>query len=276
MPELPEVQTIVDDLNALDLFHLPITATRIFWPRVLAVPSPQAFQRQMKGKTIARVWRRGKYIVFDISEGGSLLIHLRMSGRLHWVLSGTERSRHEQVILHFKNGWELRFYDPRKFGRCYWVEDSNCILGSLGPEPLEPQFTLKVFKERLNARRRRLKPLLLDQSIIAGLGNIYVDEALWESRIHPNRMPASLLLPEMRALHRSIPKVLKRGLKNFGTTLGNGKANFYSISKGEGRNRSRLKVFRRTGFPCPRCQTVIERLIVSQRSTHICPQCQRI
>ena len=197
-----------------------------------------------------------------------------MSGRLHWVSGKTERSKHEHVILHFKNDWELRFYDPRKFGRFYLLEHFKTFLSVLGPEPLEPEFTLEVLKELMHSRRRRLKPMLLDQSIIAGLGNIYVDEALWESRIHPNRIAASLSLSEIKALHQAIPKVLKRGLKNFGTSLGNGGANFYSITKGKGRNRSRLKVFRRTGLPCPRCKARIQRLIVAQRSTHICPECQ--
>jgi formamidopyrimidine-DNA glycosylase len=121
-----------------------------------------------------------------------------------------------------------------------------------------------------------LKPQLLDQAFIAGLGNIYVDEALWEAGLHPRRIAATLTLPEIKALHRAIPRVLRRGLKNLGTSLGTGKANFYSVASRRGRNKDELKVFRRTAFPCPRCRTPIERIIVGQRSTHICPRCQKI
>ena len=121
-----------------------------------------------------------------------------------------------------------------------------------------------------------LKPLLLDQSFIAGLGNIYVDEALWEAEIHPCRMASSLSKVEIKALHRAIRKVLKQGLKNLGTTLGEGQPNFYSVAKIKGRNRDQLKVFRRTDLPCQRCSSIIERMVVGQRGTHICPQCQMI
>jgi formamidopyrimidine-DNA glycosylase len=154
--------------------------------------------------------------------------------------------------------------------------EANEILGALGPEPLAAGFTCKILAQRLSLRKRLLKPLLLDQAFMAGLGNIYVDEALWESKIHPCRIAASLTEPEVRALHRAIPRVLKRGLKNLGTSLGTGKANFYSVAKHQGRNRDKLNVFRRTNRPCPRCQTIIQRIIVGQRSTHICPTCQKI
>jgi formamidopyrimidine-DNA glycosylase len=135
-------------------------------------------------------------------------------------------------------------------------------------------FTWKILAQQLHLRKRRLKPLLLDQTFIAGLGNIYADEALWESKIHPCRMASSLSDSEIRALHRAIPKVLKRGLKNLGTSLGTAKTNFYSIAKHQGRNRDQLRVFRRTGWPCRRCRSIIQRIIVDQRSTHICPKCQ--
>ena len=201
-------------------------------------------------------------------------MHLRMSGRLHLTSGESARKKHEHVILSFRSGKQLRFHDTRKFGRIYLTSDADKILGRLGPEPLADGFTRKILAQRLRPRRRQLKPLLLDQTFIAGLGNIYVDEALWESQIHPCRIAASLNDDEIRALHRAIRRVLKRGLKNLGTSLGTGKANFYSIARHQGRNRDELKVFRRTGRPCPRCRTTIQRLIVGQRSTHICPKCQ--
>jgi formamidopyrimidine-DNA glycosylase len=274
MPELPEVQTIVSDLKAAGIEGTVITGATVFWSRTIAEPSAGAFCRRIKGKRISAIRRRGKFIVFDFKNGDNLLMHLRMSGRLHLIARESARKKHEHVILNFKGGNQLRFHDTRKFGRIYLTSDADKILGRLGPEPLADGFTCKILSRRLSLRQRLLKPLLLDQTFIAGLGNIYVDEALWESKIHPRRIAASLTAPEVRALHRAIPRVLKRGLKNLGTSLGTGKTNFYSIAKHQGRNRDKLKVFRRTDQPCPRCQTKIQRIIVGQRSTHICPLCQ--
>jgi formamidopyrimidine-DNA glycosylase len=274
MPELPEVQTIVNDLNTAGVKGATIAGAEVFWPRALAEPSAGAFCRQIKGKKISAIRRRGKFIVFELKDGKNLLIHLRMSGRLHLLARDLPREKHEHVILNFIDGNQLRFHDTRKFGRIYLTADPDKILGRLGLEPLTTGFTRKILAQKLRLRRRRLKPLLLDQTFIAGLGNIYVDEALWESQIHPCRMAASLSDSEIRALHRAIPRVLKRGLKNLGTSLGTGKTNFYSIAKHQGRNRDELKVFRRTGRPCRRCRTKIQRIVVGQRSTHVCPRCQ--
>jgi formamidopyrimidine-DNA glycosylase len=274
MPELPEVQTIVNDLNLAGIRGAMITGAKVFWSRTIAEPSAGAFCRRIKGKRISAIRRRGKFIVFDLRDGETLLIHLRMSGRLHLVARDMPREKHEHVILDFIDGNQLRFHDTRKFGRIYLTADVDKILGRLGFEPLTTGFTWKILAQQLRRRQRRLKPLLLDQTFIAGLGNIYVDEALWESKIHPCRLAASLSDSEIRALHRAIPKVLLRGLKNLGTSLGTGKTNFYSIAKHQGRNRDELKVFRRTGRPCRRCRTKIQRLVVGQRSTHVCPRCQ--
>lgn len=276
MPELPEVQTIVDDLNAADLIGMPITGARVFWPRTIAEPSPRLFCSHLKNHKFTAIERRGKYLVFNIDTGSTLLLHLRMSGRLHLVLCDTPRRQHEHVIFSFHDGRQLRFHDTRKFGRIHLLDDPAKILGRLGPEPLAKGFTAALLAERLRQRNRLLKPLLLDQAFIAGLGNIYVDEALWDAKLHPNRIAASLSVPEIKALHRAIPKVLKRGLKNLGTSLGTGETNFYSVARRRGRNKDELKVFRRTGLSCPRCQAQIQRIIVGQRSTHICPKCQKI
>ena len=275
MPELPEVQTIVNDLNAANVAGKTIMSAKVFWSRTIAEPSASAFCSRIKGKKISAIRRRGKFIVFDFNKGDNLLLHLRMSGRLHLVPYDLPRQKHEHVILSLTDGRQLRFHDTRKFGRFYLTSDAEKILGRLGPEPLATGFTRKIFARSLSPRKRLLKPLLLDQTFIAGLGNIYVDEALWESKIHPRRFAASLSESEIRALHRAIPRVLKRGLKNLGTSLGTGKANFYSIAKRQGRNRDELKVFRRTDLPCLRCQATILRIIVGQRSTHICPKCQK-
>jgi formamidopyrimidine-DNA glycosylase len=276
MPELPEVHTIVHDLNVAGLVGTTIAAARVFWPRTIAFPSPRAFCRTIKGKKISAITRRGKFLVFDFENSHHLLIHLRMSGRIHLADADSKRLRHEHVILSFDDGKQLRLHDTRKFGRLYLVDNPQKILGKLGPEPLAGDFKLKKLAERLYKRKRLLKPLLLDQTFIAGLGNIYADEALWEAKIHPCRIASTLSDAEIKSLHRAIPKVLKRGIKNLGTTLGTGKTNFYSVARRRGQNEEELKIFRRTGLDCPRCKATVERIIVGQRSTHICPRCQEI
>jgi len=276
MPELPEVQTIVNELRSDGLIGATITAAQVFWPRSISETSPSVFRRRIKQQTVTDIWRRGKYIVFKLSGKNHLLIHLRMTGRLHWVVPDQPRSKHEHVILSFHNERQLRFHDTRKFGRFYLVPDLETIVGHLGLEPLAPNFTANVLTERILSRQRMLKPLLLDQSFIAELGNIYADEALWEANLHPRRIASTLSGFEVRSLHRAISKVLKQGLKNFGTTLGTGETTFYSTAKNKGRNRDRLSVFRRTGQPCRRCSSIIERIVVGQRSTHICPECQQL
>ena len=276
MPELPEVQTIVNDLNAADLIGRRITGARVFWPRTIAEPTPQSFCRRITGSTFEAIGRRGKYLVFALSDGNTLLLHLRMSGRLHLTSADAPRIKHEHVILSLGDGRQLRFHDPRKFGRLNLVKDPGRILDRLGPEPLAAGFTAQALGKMLKSRKRMLKPLLLDQSFIAGLGNIYVDEALWESGLHPCRLASTLTKPEIKALRLAIPRVLKRGLKNLGTSLGTGETNFYSVANRRGRNKDQLKVFRRTDLPCPSCQTTIERIVVGQRSTHICNKCQKL
>jgi formamidopyrimidine-DNA glycosylase len=275
MPELPEVETIAKDLNTAGVAGKTLTCARVYWDRTIAEPSVPEFCRLIEKKQIAAVGRRGKFLVIDFTGGGHLLVHLRMSGRLHLVSSGAERLTHEHVVFAFEDGSELRFHDTRKFGRIYLMADAEQILGRLGPEPLDPRFTHRVLYAGMRKRSRRVKPLLLDQGFVAGLGNIYTDEALWEAKIHPCRRSDSLSQKEAETLHAAIRRVLRRGIKNLGTSLGTGKANFYSVGRRRGRNRDELKVFRRTGEPCPRCAVPVQRIIVGQRSTHICPRCQK-
>jgi formamidopyrimidine-DNA glycosylase len=276
MPELPEVQTVVNDLNRAGLVSRTITGAQVLWPRSIATPAAEIFCQQIAGQQITAIWRRAKYIVLDFSSGAHLLIHLRMSGRLHLVAPDVARSKHEHVIIEFDIPQQLRLHDTRKFGRVYLVRAVAEVVGKLGPEPLAREFTAKLLTTALQTRHRQLKPLLLDQTFIAGLGNIYVDEALWDARLHPLRVAQTLSAAESQRLHRAIRKVLQRGINNLGTTLGTGKANFYSVGHRTGNNREQLQVFQRTAQPCPRCHTTITRLIVGQRSTHICPMCQQL
>ncbi len=274
MPELPEVETIARDLRAAGLVGRVLACARVYWPRSVAEPEVEEFCRRLAGRRIAGVGRRGKFLVFALGGGGELLLHLRMSGRLELCRPGAARRPHEHVVLRFEDGGELRFHDTRKFGRLYLTEDAGRILGRIGPEPLEASFTAAWLIRALRPRRRRIKPLLLDQGFLAGLGNIYTDEALWEAGIHPGRRADTLSAAEAARLHRAIRRVLRRGLDNLGTSLGTGKANYYSVGGRRGRNADALRVFRRTGEPCPRCRTPIARILLGGRGTHFCPTCQ--
>lgn len=274
MPELPEVETVVGDLKGTGLMSTRISGSQVYWNRTIATPDRAEFGRRIKGQKIRAISRRGKYIVMQL-DGDFLLIHLRMTGRLHVKDTSHERLPHEHVVLEFEDGRQLRFHDTRKFGRWYLVGNPADVLGKLGPEPLNAEFTVTRFGKMLAKRRRALKPLLLDQSFVAGLGNIYTDEALWRAAIHPARLAFSLSDSEVGALHHAILKVLNEAIINQGTTLGNGSANFYRVAGRRGGNETHLKVFRKSGNRCPRClDGVIVRIVLSQRSTHFCSKCQ--
>jgi len=275
MPELPEVQTVVAELQEARLLGHRITDVKIRWQKIVAIPQVDKFRRDLTGQTLADFTRRGKFIMIKLQSGKWLLIHLRMTGQLLILPANRPVTKHEYVILRFDDRRTLRYHDPRKFGRLYLVDEPEQIISNLGWEPLDRAFTLKAFSAKLSRFKRQIKPLLLDQTFIAGLGNIYVDEALFEAYLHPLRPANSLKPPEIAALHRAIRRVLRKGIQNHGTSLGNGKANFASINRRRGRNQESLKVFQRQGQACPRCGTVIRRIAVGQRSTHFCPYCQR-
>jgi len=274
MPELPEVQTVVDALHAAGIVGLSIIGVDVRRARNVAGMRAAVFARRLRGRAIAAVQRRGKFIVMPLDDGTTLLTHLRMSGQLVWRQPAEPCDPHDRVAITFANGRQLRFHDTRAFGRMHLVADLRGILGRLGPEPLGSAFTVKTLADLLQKRARMLKPLLLDQTQIAGIGNIYADEALWLARLHPRRGSNSLRDAEIGALYRAIRHVLRKGIRNLGTRLGGGEPNFTLPGAGRSRNHERLNVFRRTGQPCPRCATPIRRLVVAQRSTHICPQCQ--
>jgi formamidopyrimidine-DNA glycosylase len=274
MPELPEVETIVRDLAAAAICGHPIATVTVRWPPIVATHTPRAFSRALVGCAVAAVRRRGKYIILELDGGRCLVIHLRMTGQFRIDPADTPLGKHDHVVLGLDDGRAMVYTDTRKFGRWRLVDDAAEVVGHLGPEPLSADFTAARFAGMIANRRGVLKPLLLNQAFLAGLGNIYVDEALWEASLHPQRRAETLTAAETRLLWRTIRRVLRLGVQRMGTSLGTGKANFYSVAGRRGRNQDRLKVFRRTGQPCPRCATPIERLVVAQRGTHICPQCQ--
>lgn len=275
MPELPEVETVANELRKAPILGVPIVAVEIFWQKIASSLIAQDFITALKGQTIVGIERRAKYLIFKLSTSKHLVVHLRMTGRILIKPTPCPPLPHEHLILTLKNGLAIHYHDTRKFGRWVLVDDASLFLKKLGPEPLSASFSKRDFKYKLSRSKRQLKPLLLDQTFIAGLGNIYVDEALWQAQLHPQLQANEITLDQAALLFEAIKLVLERGLTTRGTTLGTGKSNFYLPDGKRGNHQQTLQVFRRTGLPCPRCQSKISRLLVAQRSTHICPHCQR-
>ena len=269
MPELPEVETIVRDLRQ-SLIGQTITGVEIYCERSIATPSPAEFRAGLLGQRILSVERRGKFIVLQLGQG-YLLIHLRMTGQLLIVAAGEALSdRYLRVVLAF-DGQRLLFRDVRKLGRLYLVAEASGVLGNLGPEPLGDDFTPEKLAECLGRRWGAIKSLLLDQSLLAGVGNIYADEALHSARIAPQRQACTLTREEVTALYRAIRSELQRGIRNRGTTL----SNYRDAAGREGEHREHLRVYGRAGEPCPRCGSTIVRARIGGRSSFHCPHCQR-
>jgi formamidopyrimidine-DNA glycosylase len=269
MPELPEVETIVRALRR-PLAGRTFTEVRNYWPRHIVTPSVAELQRRIHGRAILSINRRAKYLVFSLTDNETLIIHLKMSGHLAVVDSDTPPDKHTHTIFRLDNGQELRFHDTRKFGRVYLVQDPASILGHLGPEPLESAFTVDVLRERLQNKRRVLKPLLLDQTFVAGIGNIYADEALYYAGLHPERRSDTLSPAEVEALHSAIQKVLNLGIEREGASIDK----YVKPDGSKGDMQNAVAVFRRTGQPCYHCGTLIHRIKLGGRSTHFCPTCQ--
>jgi formamidopyrimidine-DNA glycosylase len=237
----------------------------------VAAPELVELQARIAGQTIQTISRRGKYLVFELSGGDTLLIHLKMTGHLSVAPADAPPDPYAHTIFRLAEGEELRFSDPRKFGRVYLLSDPGVVFGELGPEPLADSFTAASLAEQLRRRRRVLKPLLLDQSFLAGVGNIYADEALYEAGLHPTRPADSLTPAETERLYAAIRMVLQQGINNLGASVDR-----YRQPNGEkGHMQEVLRVYGQTGKPCSRCGAPIERTVLAGRSTHYCPQCQR-
>jgi formamidopyrimidine-DNA glycosylase len=271
MPELPEVENYRRDLRDL-LLDRQITGVEVDWPNQIGAPSVRELVQRLPGQRITDIHRRGKYLVFTLSGGDSLLIHLKMSGRLMIEPVSAPPDPHAHVVFSLGDGEELRFRDTRKFGRVYLVADPEQVVGKLGPEPLEPDFTPERLDAMLANRRGRLKPLLLNQQFLAGIGNIYADESLHAARLHPLRTADTLSQGEINRLQAAIRFTLHRAIEHRGTSF----SWVYRDAYGEpGEFQALLQVYNREGEPCYRCGTPIERIVVGQRSTYFCPQCQR-
>ncbi|HTP10184.1 MAG TPA: bifunctional DNA-formamidopyrimidine glycosylase/DNA-(apurinic or apyrimidinic site) lyase [Anaerolineae bacterium] len=290
MPELPEVETLVRRLREPMIGHT-IEDVTIYWKRTVARPAPKEFARLLRGCTVQAIDRRAKYLVFTLGprastqrrfahalsdaehQGGAgrraapplfLLIHLKMSGKLSVVEQDAPIEKHDRVVFALDNSQQLRFNDVRKFGKMWLVADSGTVTGALGPEPLDKALTLPKFRTLVKSRSGAIKPLLLNQEFLAGVGNIYADESLWLAKIHPLRQADSLQDAEIDALYRSIRRVLRTAIRDEGTDAGDG------VIEGDYQPR----VYGRTDRPCYRCHRPIHRIVVGQRGTHFCPHCQ--
>ncbi|MDV7745084.1 DNA-formamidopyrimidine glycosylase [Enterococcus mundtii] len=274
MPELPEVETVRKGLEKL-VKNKKIKNVQVLWPRIIEQPEVPIFEATLIGETIESIGRRGKFLIFHLSHY-EMISHLRMEGKYQYFEKEEPIDKHTHVIFTFEDGSQLRYHDVRKFGRMTIVEkgSSNTYKGilKLGPEPLPDLFLLKDFTEGLQKSHKAIKPLLLDQKLVTGLGNIYVDEALWEAKIHPEQPADSLRPKEIKLLRQAIIDVLSRAIEAGGTTIRS-----YLNALGEsGSFQVALHVYGQTGEACVRCQTPIVKTKVAQRGTHYCPTCQKL
>lgn len=275
MPELPEVETVKRTLEALVISKV-IERVSVFWPKMVKRPDEVAqFQDALKGQTIQSMGRRGKFIIF-YSDDFALVSHLRMEGK-YGVFSGTEPvEKHTHVIFHFTDGTELRYKDVRKFGTMHLFKKGTEFdqepLAKLGLEPFSPQFTKDYLAQKLSKSNRKVKVHLLDQGTVVGLGNIYVDEALFRSRIHPERISSTLTETEIEVLHEEIVRTLSEAVEKGGSTIRS-----YVNSQGQiGMFQLELFVYGKKAEPCQRCGTELQKITVGGRGTHFCPSCQKI
>ena len=275
MPELPEVETVVRELRPV-VVGQTIEGVSVRWLRTLGGMSARVFGVRVRGARFDAIRRRGKYVVFDLARhgtaAGSLVGHLRMSGRFAVREAAAAPPAYLRVAWRLQDGSHLDFTDVRKFGRVEWVQGAEERLASLGPEPLGPSFTPAWLRANLRLRRRQLKPLLLDQTFLAGLGNIYVDEALHRAGLHPQRSSHSLRPAASERLHAEIRAVLREAIEEKGSSFDR----LYRTPEGRpGAFQKRFRVYGRAGEPCTQCGGTIRRIVVGQRGTHLCPRCQR-
>ncbi|MEA3239035.1 MAG: bifunctional DNA-formamidopyrimidine glycosylase/DNA-(apurinic or apyrimidinic site) lyase [Candidatus Bipolaricaulota bacterium] len=263
MPELPEVETIVRGLRGTigaRIEHVEVLDQRLDLP-----------QDKIAGRAIEAILRRGKYIIIGLSDGGSLIVHLRMSGRLA-IRRSTVEEKHTRFIIYLEDGGRIYFINPRRLGTAEYVEDG--FPHELGVEPLSSEFTANRLHEIAAGSHAPIKPLLMDQKKIAGLGNIYSSEALWRVKIDPRRMASTLDENETRNLHRAIRSIVRQAIENAGTTFGESVSDYRDAYGDYGKFQQMLAVYGRAGEKCPRCGEEIVRVVQAARSTYFCPGCQ--
>ena len=282
MPELPEVETVARDLRPR-IVGATITGARCSWARTLRTHTPEAFDAAIAGRRVEAVGRRAKLVVVELSGDAALTIHLKMTGQLFVVPAETPVDPYVRLVLELADGREIRFRDIRKFGRIgLYGRDpvtgdlvtevgGSAVFAAFGPEPLDPAFDVRAFRRLLRRRKGRLKPLLLDQSFLAGVGNIYADEALWAARLHPLRTAGTLHPADERHLYTEVRRILGEAVERRGSSIDD-----YTAPDGDGSMQEHLQVYQRTGEPCPRCGRPVKRIVIGARSTHFCSWCQRL
>ena len=277
MPELPEVETYVRALESL-LLAKTVLKAEVRWPRTIATPDAARFPDLVRGRTFSSFGRRGKYMLLGLDSGETLVVHLRMTGELRLLppaqpgagATPTPIDKHTHVLFDLHTGEQLRYRDTRKFGRIWLVEDAATVVGNLGPEPLDAEFVPRTLAQSLTGRKASIKALLLNQNVLAGVGNIYADESLFRAGIDPRRTGGSLALDEIERLHLALRDVLLAGIEAQGSSV----QNYAPPTGAMGGFQEQFQVFRRSGEPCFTCGTPVSRTVLSQRSTHFCPACQ--
>ncbi|WP_042354822.1 DNA-formamidopyrimidine glycosylase [Bacillus rubiinfantis] len=275
MPELPEVETVKKTLQQL-ILNKTIANITITWSKIIKHPlEVEQFIDALKGETFVDVGRRGKFLIF-YTHHFALVSHLRMEGRYALYPKDEPVDKHTHVIFHFTDGTELRYRDVRKFGTMHLYkrgdEFSKAPLADLGPEPFSEQFTVEYLQKKLKQTSRKVKPALLDQKLLVGLGNIYVDEALFRAGIHPEKLANSLKKQEIAILHHEIAATLSEAVEKGGSTIRS-----YINSQGEiGMFQLQLNVYGRKGEACKKCGRPLEKITVGGRGTHYCPNCQKL
>jgi formamidopyrimidine-DNA glycosylase len=268
VPELPEVETIRNELSA-HVIGRRFADVTVCDAKLVRQPSVEEFRQKLIGQKINSLERRGKYLIFRLSGGMVLISHLKMSGAL--LLNPEQASRHTRVIFDLDNGSRLIFTDRRRLGALWLVENERTIIGKLGPEPLTPEFTIETLAKRLQKHKASIKAVLLDQAFIAGIGNMYADETLFAARIHPLRKANSLSPKEIKNLHKAIVDVLCSAIDSKGASI-----DTYKRPDGQlGTAHSNFSVAHRGGKPCPICGAPIQRLAIRNRGSYFCPKCQK-
>jgi len=267
MPELPEVETIKNELSPW-VVGQSFTQVTIFDAELVCGGSAEEVRRGLIGQKVESLERRGKYLIFHLSNGRSLIMHLRMTGVL--LLNPRGVDRYARAVFHLSNGHRLVFSDRRRLGLIWLVDDADTVVCKLGPEPLDESFTPGILRQRLSRHHIPIKAALLDQCTVAGIGNMYADEALFAARIHPLRKADALSPGEVQTLHNCICRVLGAGIGSKGASV-----DTYVRPEGElGTAHFDFKVAHRGGEPCPICGSTIERVLVQNRGTCFCPRCQ--
>jgi formamidopyrimidine-DNA glycosylase len=273
MPELPEVETVARGLREV-LPGRRVLSVRL--GKTDFIDDPAVLEQDLPGGTFARIRRLGKYLLLDLeprktsAEETSLLIHLGMTGKISVCPPETPVELHTHVFLALDDGRELRYNDVRRFGRMALLANGGHerVLGGLGVEPLE--VSEAEFRTRIQARKSRIKAVLLNQSVLRGIGNIYADESLWRAKIHPEKIGARLQDNELRRLHRAVQHILQEAIRLRGSSI----SDYVDLDGGRGEFQQKHRAYQHDGKKCFRCGTIIRRIIVAGRSTHFCPQCQ--